>query len=133
MTIEDKIQYWIKSASYDWTVARHLFEKGDYPYALFFGHLTIEKILKGIYISKFDKTPPFTHRLIHLTEAINLELSRDKMELLEIITDFNLEARYPNEKFSFYKKCTLEFATKYMDEIEELREWLLRQIQSWKR
>ncbi|MBF0336348.1 MAG: HEPN domain-containing protein [Nitrospirae bacterium] len=130
MTIEEKVQYWIKSSHYDWTVARHLFENGDYPYAMFFGHLTIEKIFKGIYVSKFNKTPPYTHRLIQLAEAINLELSRDKVELLEIITDFNFEARYPSEKFSFYKKCTLTFATKYMNEIEELREWLLQQMQS---
>ncbi|MEW6003092.1 MAG: hypothetical protein AB1638_10655 [Nitrospirota bacterium] len=29
-------------------MAGHLFEKGDYPYALFFGHLTIEKLLKAL-------------------------------------------------------------------------------------
>ena len=42
MEREEKIKYWVKSAEYDWRVAHHLFEKGDYPYALFFGHLTVE-------------------------------------------------------------------------------------------
>jgi hypothetical protein len=35
--------YWIKEADEALTVAEHLFEKGDYSYALFFGHLAIEK------------------------------------------------------------------------------------------
>jgi len=38
--------YWIKEADEALTVAEHLFEKGDYSYALFFGHLAVEKILR---------------------------------------------------------------------------------------
>ncbi len=47
MTKEDRIKYWLESAKDDWKVAKHLFEKGDYPYSLFFGHLTIEKDPEG--------------------------------------------------------------------------------------
>jgi hypothetical protein len=36
-------------------------------------------------------------------------MSSERLELLEVITDFHLEARYPDEKFTFYKKCTKEF------------------------
>ena len=43
MARKDKVKYWIRSADQDWKVANHLFEKGDYSYALFFGHLTIYK------------------------------------------------------------------------------------------
>lgn len=127
MPKREKIDYWIKAADYDWTVAGHLFEKGDYPYALFFGHLTIEKLLKAIFASKFDEPPPLTHRLVYLAEKAGVIVPADKMELLEIITDFNLEARYPDEKFSFYKRCTKEFAEENLKRIEETREWLLKQ------
>jgi hypothetical protein len=48
-----------------------------------------------------------------------LELTPDRLELVEIITDFHLEARYPDEKFSFYKRCTQEFTEHYLKEIEE--------------
>lgn len=51
------------------------------------------------------------------------------MELLETITDFNLEARYPDEKFSFKKRCTKDFAEKYLREIEEMKKWLLEKMQ----
>jgi HEPN domain-containing protein len=47
VTKQDKVQYWITAAENDWRVAGHLYEKNDYPYALFFGHLTIEKLLKA--------------------------------------------------------------------------------------
>lgn len=102
MSKKEKIDYWIKSAGNDWKVAKHLFEKRDYPYALFLGHLTIEKILKAVCVSKSNQPPPFTHRLTHLAEKAGLKLSTEMTERLEIITDFNLEARYPDEKFSFY-------------------------------
>ena len=50
------------------------------------------------------------------------------MEMLEIITDFNLEARYPDEKFSFHEKCTKEFTETNLKKIEEIKAWLLQQI-----
>ena len=106
MNNQEKVNYWMKSAESDWVVASHLFEKGDYPYALFFGHLTIEKFLKALFVQKFDEPPPYTHRLTYLTEKTGLTISPEKLELLEIITDFNLEARYPDEKFTFFKKVT---------------------------
>lgn len=93
----DKVQYWLKSAEDDWRVSQHLFRNRDYSYSLFFGHLTIEKILKAIYVDRFDDNPPYTHRLIYLAEKASLKLSKEKMKLLEVITDFNLEARYPDE------------------------------------
>ena len=129
MDKQEKINYWLKSAQNDWVVANHLFEKEDYPYALYFGHLTIEKLFKALYVNKFDEPPPYTHRLTYLAEKIGIDISPERMEILEIITDFNLEARYPDEKFSFHKKCTKEFTEANLRKIEEIREWLLQQIQ----
>ena len=37
--------YWITEAKEALTAADHLLEKGDYSYALFFGHLSVEKLL----------------------------------------------------------------------------------------
>lgn len=128
MSKREFTEYWLKSAREDWKVARHLFEKGDYSYALFFGHLVIEKTLKAIYADKFDDTPPYTHRLVYLAEKISLELNPEQLELLEVVTDFNLEARYPDEKFSFKKRCTEEFTQKYLKKIDEIRKWLVKKI-----
>ena len=44
---DDNILYWLQSAASDMSVAEHLFEKEDYHYCLFFGHLVLEKTLKA--------------------------------------------------------------------------------------
>ncbi|KXK25952.1 MAG: HEPN domain protein [Candidatus Brocadia sinica] len=124
------VQYWLESSEDDWKVANHLFEKGDYSYSLFFGHLTIGKVLKAIYASKLKETPPYTHMLVYLAEKVSLRMTGEQLELLETVTDFNIEARYPDEKFSFKKKCTRNFTEGYLIKIKEMKEWLLRQIQS---
>jgi len=122
------VLYWLTTSDDDWTVAQHLFEKGDYTYALFFGHLTVEKLLKALYVHKTGNTPPYTHRLVYLAEKAGLKPSEEQLELLEIITDFNIEARYPDEKFMFKKRCTKEFTEAYLQKIEVIREWLKKQI-----
>jgi len=126
---KESIRYWLESAKEDWKVARHLFEKRDYSYSLFLGHLTIEKILKAIYVDRLNEIPPYTHRLVSLAEKASVNLKDEQLELLETITDFNLEARYPDEKFSFKKKCTKGFTKKYLKQIDRLRKWLLKLVQ----
>ncbi len=128
MDKKSKILYWIESSEDDWKVANHLFEKGDYSYSLFFGHLTIEKMLKALYVYRREKNPPYTHSLIYLAEQVSLNLSEEQLEMIETITDFHIEARYPDEKFSFRKKCTRSFTEWYIVKIKEPREWLLHQI-----
>ena len=48
MNVDEVVQYWLELAEEDWPVAEHLLASGDYHYALFFGHLYLEKLLKGI-------------------------------------------------------------------------------------
>jgi len=129
MDKKEKMNYWLESAKDDWEVAKHLFEKADYSYSLFFGHLTIEKILKAIYVERLNENPAYTHRLTDLAEKVSLQLSEEQLELLETITDFNLEARYPDEKFSFKKRCTKDFTEIYLKKIEEMKRWLLEKMQ----
>lgn len=128
MEQDDKVRYWLQSAEHDWKVARHLFEKRDYSYALFFGHLTVEKVLKAAVVARTGKQPPMTHRLTHLVEVAGLEVNEQQINLLETITDFNLEARYPDERFSFRKRCTRRFTEAQMKNIRELKRWLHEQV-----
>ncbi|HQH17906.1 MAG TPA: HEPN domain-containing protein [Smithella sp.] len=128
MKKKEKILYWLTSADNDWRAVCHLFEKKDYAHSLFFAHLTLEKILKALYVAKHNTTPPFSHRLVYLAEKSELILNNHQIELLEIVTDFNMEVRYPDEKLAFYKKCTKKFTSKYIGDVGELKEWLKRQI-----
>ena len=44
--------YWLTEADEALQVADHLVEKTHYSYALFFGHLAVEKILKALYVAR---------------------------------------------------------------------------------
>ena len=55
-------------------------------------------------------------------------LTEDKLRILETVTDFNLEARYPDEKFLFKRKCTKKFIRDYLNELEVMKKWLVKQI-----
>jgi HEPN domain-containing protein len=48
MNQEEIVAYWKVEAEESLKVAHHLIEKKDYSYALFFGHLAVEKLLKAL-------------------------------------------------------------------------------------
>ena len=64
MTLEEHIQYWLKSAAHDLETAETLFNNNRYDWSLFLGHLVIEKLLKAHFVrDNRNKVPPFTHNL----------------------------------------------------------------------
>jgi HEPN domain-containing protein len=127
---KEVIDYWLKSADNDLSVAEHLYNNQDYSYCLFFGHLVLEKTLKALYVKNTDTNPPYKHSLPLLAQKAQLELTEEKESFLEEVTDFNLEARYPDIKFSFKKKCSKEFTGEYFNKIKEFHLWLKKLIQS---
>jgi len=66
------IKYRLTSAKSDLTVAEHLFEKEDYHYCLYLGHLVLEKILKALFVQNIGPTPPHKHALPLLAEKAGL-------------------------------------------------------------
>ena len=127
---ERLLAYWSKSAASDLVVAEHLLQSGDYHYCLFIGHLVLEKALKAVYVKNVDRNPPSKHSLTLLAKKAQIELTQAQEAFLEEVTDFNLEARYPDIKFSFYKKCTKEFTEKYLNQIKEFYKWLIASTKS---
>lgn len=94
----------------------------------FLGHLVLEKTLKALYVKKIDLHAPYKHSLPILAEKAGLTLSDQQEAFLEEVTDFNIEARYPDIKFSFRKRCTKEFTETYFRKIKEFYQWLKAEI-----
>jgi len=124
MDKKEIIEYWDTEAKESLQVAKHLFEKKDYSYALFFGHLAIEKLLKSIYVRNIDDNVPRTHNLPRIAKAANLVIPEDILVDLLRITAFNLETRYPDYKKQFRKNCTKQFTAQELDKIHEIYTWL---------
>ena len=120
------MEYWINSSEEDYKEMKYLYKGKKNSYSLFFGHLVIEKLLKGLY-AKNNKENPYTmksHNLLALAEKCNLDLTDEQVEKLQIITQFNISARYDDYKESFNKKCTDEYTAMQIKNIEEVRIWL---------
>jgi len=117
-------QYWFAEAGEALMVADHLIDKGDYSYALFFGHLAVEKSLKGLHAIRQGAHAPPTHNLLRLAKAAGLEPDETRAELLIRITAFNIEARYPDLKHGFRRKCTPEYTAEQMAAIREVLAWI---------
>lgn len=120
------MKYWIESSDRDYESMKKNFEIKQFTWALFIGHLTIEKLLKGLY-AKNNVDSPYTiksHNLLSLAQKCNIELTDEQVEKLKIITQFNISTRYEDYKNEFYDICTEEYATEQINNIEEVRKWL---------
>jgi HEPN domain-containing protein len=126
---QDYIQYWINTSKYDLSSMESVLIAGKYDWALFIGHLALEKIIKALWVkNNSNDTPPKTHNLKKIADEAQYLMSQDEAMLLLEINDFNLEARYPDYKFDFNKKCTKEFAEGYIKKIKELHKCIASQI-----
>lgn len=120
------MEYWLNSSEEDYNVMKYLYSGKKNSYCLFFGHLVIEKLLKGLY-AKNNEENPYTiksHNLLALAEKCNLDLTDEQVEKLQIITQFNISARYDDYKESFNRKCTDEYTSEQIKNIKEVRTWL---------
>jgi len=124
MEIKEIESFWITEAKEALQVADHLMEKGDYSYALFFGHLAIEKLLKALHVVKQKDHAPPIHNLMRLAKLAGIAVPEDKIDALIEISAFNIEARYPDFKRAFRKKCNAEYAEKQITVIKEIFQWL---------
>ncbi|MCI0448066.1 HEPN domain-containing protein, partial [bacterium] len=88
------------------------------------GHLALEKLLKAVFVDRNDNTmPPKIHNLVRLAELSKIELDDEQKTLMDKINDFNIQARYPDYKLEFYKRCTADFANEQLGKIKEFYTW----------
>ena len=72
--LDKTVDYWHAGARYDLGVASALLKARKYPYALFMGHLALEKLLKALVVKRTQNHAPFTHSLLTLAEKAGIEL-----------------------------------------------------------
>ena len=126
--IDKTIDYWLESAEYDFETGKKLLESKKYPYALFFAHLAIEKILKAIVVKNTEEHAPYTHSLVMLAKNASIDINDQVLDQLAEYMEFHIEARYPDEKKDFYKKCSEEFTTDKIDEMGKVYKWLKKKL-----
>ena len=120
------VEYWVSGAELDEATFGHLLESRDNHWALFMGHIVIEKLLKALIAQNNEEgiVTPRSHDLLLLAQRANLTLDECTEDLLDLISTFNLNARYPDYKLAFYKKCTNEYTKERVAEMKEVIAWL---------
>ncbi len=130
MNSEEILRYWKDTSNRDYVTMTNLFNSKDYSWSLFIGHLVIEKLLKAIYIKNTDDiNPPRIHDLLELAKRAKIETSERQEDILDLLSAFNISARYPDYKQSIYLKCTEDYTKQRISEIKEMREWLISIIE----
>lgn len=125
---EKSMNHWIESSDRDFLTMTNLFNSKDYSWSLFLGHLVIEKLLKALIVKETHEFPKPTHDLIRLSTRGKLECSGEQLDMLDIITTFNINARYEDYKQEFYRRCTKDFTETWINNIKELRQWIKSQL-----
>lgn len=86
---EKTVRYWLDGAIYDLETGQTLLRSKKYPYALFFGHLALEKLLKAVVVKRTGEHAPFSHSLVMLAQRGKLEMSEEMLDRLAEFMEFH--------------------------------------------
>jgi len=123
------MKYWIDSSDDDFEAMLTLFDNNHYSWSLFIGHLMIEKLLKALFVNKYDNYPPVIHNLLELAENCNIVLTEEQREFFMTLTDFKAKALYDDSIMSFQKTCTPDFAAIWIQNLLIQRKWIKQLIE----
>jgi HEPN domain-containing protein len=125
----EHIKYWIDTAADDWKSVNLLFKGNLFLQALFFAHLTLEKLLKAHWVKDNQSNyPPKVHKLVWLAEHTKLTLSEEDTDFLRRVNDFQLEGRYPDYLEKMYRGYKAKNTKEIIDKINLLRKCLLKEL-----
>ena len=122
--VEKIYNHWITTSDKDFGTMLNLYNSKDYHWALFIGHIVIERLIKAAVVKRTKDNAPLTHDLRRISKLTQIEFKDEHMAWLDTITTFNINARYDSYKQAFYKKCTPNFTSEWISHIKELREWI---------
>jgi HEPN domain-containing protein len=107
---------------------KSLYNDKRYADCLYYGHMVLEMTLKANTVKKTKNQAPRTHNLLWLAELTKLKLSKEELEIIAETSTFNMDARYPDEKQVFYKKCTKAYTDKFYNPIISLYKKLCQSV-----
>ena len=129
-TKNEHIEYWLKSSEMDFDTASYLLDGKKYVHALFFCHLTIEKICKALWIKNNEENvPPKIHNILKILNQGQIDVDNSFLELINELNKYQIEGRYQAEIFEIEKSTTKNIANNIYNETIKLKEWLLKKLQ----
>lgn len=126
----NKVTYWLDIADYDLDTAEAMYQTGRWLYVAFMCHQVIEKTIKAYWCATQTTDPPYTHNHMRLADGCGLyEMMNDEQrDFLDTITNYNIEARYPEDKAELAKTLTREFCRKIIDDTRKIQLWIKEKL-----
>jgi HEPN domain-containing protein len=129
-SIPEKVAYWIDIAEYDLETAKAMLQAQRFLYVGFMCHQTVEKALKGFYVSAKQTNPPYTHNLSYLASesGLCLNMTEDQKALIDMLEPLNVEARYPRLKDGLIKALDSKRCSTIIERTEAILAWIKRRL-----
>jgi HEPN domain-containing protein len=129
MNKKEHITWWTNEALRNWETAIYLMNGKQNVFALFTFHLTIEKLLKAIWVKDhIENTPPRQHDLTFIYNQTDLKLDSEWYDYLATISLWNIESRYPDYKLKIYERANDNYMKDHFEKVSKLKECLLEKL-----
>lgn len=115
---------WIASAKYDLATAEAMLLSGRFLYVIFMCHLSLEKMLKAVFVAATGKPAPRTHDLIYLVREAGLSLPADHLDFVGIINNASIPTRYPEDLDRLVAEYPRRTASSYLARTKRTLKWL---------
>ena len=122
--------YWIDLADYDIETAETLYNGGRWLYVAFMCHQAIEKTLKAYWCGTMTEDPPYTHNHMRLANGCGLyeKMTEEQRDFLDTVTNFNIEARYPEDKEELSRRLTKDTCNQIINDTKQLMQWIKNEL-----
>lgn len=102
MNKQEKYLYWLDAAEYDIATADSMLNSGRYLYVVFMCQQALEKLAKGLYAYFVNGEVPRVHNIGYIlskvTDNLDIDVNEEKLALLDILSAYYLQGRYPSYK-----------------------------------
>jgi len=112
LTAKQHVDHWLRGSAEAMKTMRDLLSKKNRTYAMFFGHLAVEKMLKAVCAVRRIPVPTAGakgHDLVYIAGKCGLALTPQETIELTTIKAFNIEARYDDYRQRFHALCTPQY------------------------
>lgn len=93
-------------------------------------HQVIEKMLKAYWNGSREDDPPYTHNHMRLADGCGLyaKMNEQQILFLETITNYNIAARYPEDKAKLVKTLTPHICRQMIDTTKQMQIWIQEEL-----
>ena len=127
--MEQQLKYgeWFFQSDYDLETAQHMLQTGRNIYCIFMCHLSLEKVLKGLFIKRLNQIPPKLHSLMYFVNTIQLALPDESLLFIEKIDSLSIPTRYPEDLRAMITLYTSIQTTGIYEQTKTMQQWLKQQ------